>query len=127
MSALQAAMGVPSISQENRRNRVGAPALDPADEERMTLDVARSVLDLGADVNAADLRGNTALHDAVRRGFESVVELLAARGADVNATNERDQTPLSLAETPLPVAGTNGLRATRPAIAALLRRLGAND
>ena len=126
-SALQAAMGVPSISQENRRNRVGAPVLDPADEERLSLDLARTVLDLGAAVNAADLRGNTALHDAVRRGFHSVVELLAERGADVNVTNERDQTPLTLAETPLPVAGTNGLRATRPEIAALLRRLGAND
>ena len=127
MSALQAAMGVPSISQENRRNRVGAPVVDPADEERLTRDLARSVLDLGADVNAADLRGNTALHDAVRRGFVSVVELLAARGADVNASNARDQTPLTLAETRLPVAGSNGLRTTRPEIAALLRRLGAND
>ena len=127
MSALQAAMGVPSISQENRRNRAGAPEADPADDEQLTLDLARSILDLGADVNVADLRGNTALHDAVRRGFASVVELLVAHGADVNVTNEREQTPLTLAETPLPVAGTNGLRATRPEIAARLRRLGARD
>ena len=125
-SALQAAMGLPSAGTENRRNRVGIPPADLAEEEQLTLELARIVLDLGVDVNAANQRGDTALHHAIRRDFESVVELLAARGADLNATNERGQTPLTLAETPQSVPGTNGLRATRPAIAELLRRLGAS-
>ena len=113
-SSLKAAMGVPRISQENRRNRVGAPLPVTEDEEQMTLQLAQVALDLGVDVNAADDRGNTALHDAVRRGFGSVVEFLASRGAELDVENERGQTALVLAETPQPVYGTNGLRATPP-------------
>ena len=124
VSALQAAMGRPQISQENRRNRVGVPALDHVDQEALAMALARVVLALGVDVNAADRRGDTALHDAVRTGFASVIELLVQRGADMRAANERDQTALTLAETPLPVPGTNGRRATRPEIAALLRSYG---
>lgn len=126
-STLQAAMGSPRISQENRRNRVGAPFRDQDDEEAETLEMARRILDLGADVNAANDQGNTALHDVVRRGFHKVTAYLAERGAQLDPMNERGQTPLSLAESPQPVYGTNGLRTTRPEIAALLRRLGASQ
>ena len=127
MSSLKAAMGVSRNPRENRRNRVGAAEMERADRERLTLELARTILDLGADVNQGDDRGNTPLHDAVRAGFASVVELLAARGADLDATNDDGQTPLTLAESSLPIPGTNGLRATRPEIAARLRALGAND
>ncbi len=92
-----------------------------------TLEMARIVIDLGVDVNATDQRGNPALHDSVRKGFGSVVELLAAHGADVNARNERDEAPLTLAESVLTVPGSAGLKTKRPEIAELLRRLGAND
>ena len=127
MSSLQAAMGVSQIAQENRRNQVDAPEIDRADMERLTLALARVVLDLGVDLNQADDRGNTALHDAVRTGFASVVELLAAHGANLGAMNDRGQTPLTLAESRLPIPGTNGLRATQPELAARLRELGADD
>ena len=124
VSALQAAMGVPAISQENRRNRVGVPLADAFEREALVLELARIVLGLGADVNAVDARGNTALHDAVRTGFSQVVDFLVHQGANADLRNDRDQTPLTLAETPLPVAGTNGRRATQPEIAALLRSVG---
>ena len=127
VSSLIAAMGVSQIPQENRRNQVDAPQIDRADMERLTLDLARVVLDLGVDVNRRDDRGNTALHDAVRTGFASVVELLATRGAHLDAMNDRGQTPLTLAESSLPIPGTNGLRATQPELAARLRELGADD
>ena len=128
-SALKAAMGVPQISQEDRRNRVDAPDdhMDRIDQEQLTLDLARIILDLRVDVNQTDDRGNTALHDAVRTGFASVVDLLAAHGADLDAPNDRGQTPLILAETLLPVIGSNGLRSTQPEIAARLRELGADE
>ncbi len=127
VSALQAAIGRPSISQENRRNRVGVPPQDHVDREGLATELARVVIALGVDVNTADERGETPLHDAVRTGSAPLVELLVERGADVRATNNRDQTALNLAETPLPVPGTNGRRATRPEIAAFLRSYGAGE
>ena len=128
-SSLKAAMGVPQISQEDRRNRVDAPDdhMDRIDQEQLTLDLTRIILNLGVDVNRADDRGNTALHDAVRTGFASVVDLLATYGADLDALNDRGQTPLILAETSLPVIGSNGLRSTQPEIAARLREIGADE
>lgn len=127
MSALQAAMGMPGGSQENRRDRIVSSLPDPAEEEKLTLELGRFVLPLGLDVNAADLAGNTALHQAVLKNFESVVEFLVANGADVNPANKRGQTPLVLAETPQTILGLNSLKGTRPEIAALLRQHGAHD
>ena len=127
VSSLQAAMGRPAISQENRRNRVGVPLSEANVQEELVRQLAEVVLSLGVDVNGADQGGNTALHDAVRTGLASVVEFLATRGANVQARNNRDQTALGLAETPLPVPGTNGRRATQPKIAELLRSFGAGE
>ena len=127
MTALQVAMGNSGSGIEDRRDRIGNATPDRVDEERRTLELARILIDLGVDVNAAGRRGDTALHDAVRKRFGSVVELLVARGADVNAENQRGQTPLALAVSVQTIPGTNGLRGTRPEIAELLRRLGAVD
>ena len=124
VSALQAAIGRGQISQENRRNRVGVLVAGDVDQEALAMGLARVVIALGVEVNTADERGETPLHDAVRNGYASVVEFLVRRGADVRAANNRDQTALTLAETPLPVPGTNGRRATRPEIAAFLRSHG---
>jgi ankyrin repeat protein len=49
----------------------------------------------GADINAADEQGNTALHMAVAMASEEVVKLLLNRGASVNA--KKGYTPLHLA------------------------------
>ena len=124
VSSLQAAIGTGAISQENRRNRVGVAVTEEVDQQQLTLELVRVVHGMGVDVNTADARGNTPLHDAVRNGFLPVVEFLARHGADARARNDRDQTALTLAETALPVPGTNGRRATRPEIAALLRSFG---
>ena len=124
VSSLQAAIGAAAISQENRRNRVGVAVTEEVDQQQLTLELVRVVHGMGVDVNTADARGNTPLHDAVRNGFLPVVEFLARHGADARARNDRDQTALTLAETALPVPGTNGRRATRPEIAALLRSYG---
>jgi len=98
MSALQASMGA-TRGTENRRNRVGIPEPDDSREEANSLEFAQLLLDHGVQVNTADSRGNTALHDAVRKRFRSVVELLIAHGADPHANNERDETPIGLAES----------------------------
>ena len=59
------------------------------------------LLDLGADVNAVNSKGDTAMHGAASGGFPTVVQLLAERGADIhvwNQRNDRGSTPLFIAE-----------------------------
>ena len=70
--------------------------LDPEhnDVERMTW-----LLDHGADPNASDERGFTALHRAAERGSEPAVRLLLERGANPGAVAHGGHTARSLAET----------------------------
>lgn len=80
------------------------------------LEIARLLLDAGADPNAHK-RGQTALHWAARGGQMEMAELLIARGARVDAlakTPQGDTTPLA-----------HALRAEKREMAELLRRHGA--
>jgi ankyrin len=74
-----------------RRLRIG---------EDQILETVRSALDLGVDATAASLSGDTALHVAAGGKFDSVIRLLAERGALVNARNHLGQTPLTVALLP---------------------------
>lgn len=125
VTTLQVAMGNSGSNLDHRRDRIGNAPLNYAENERTTLALAELLVELGVDVNAADNRGQTALHHAVLKDFVSVVEYLLASGADINAQNQREQTPLLLAATEQTIPGTNGLRGTRPEVAELLRSLGA--
>ena len=73
---------------------------DPVGEERLALEAVITAAEHGVDLDHADFNGATALHDATARNLLSVVRELAERGADVNALNERGQTPLDIAEAP---------------------------
>ena len=55
------------------------------------------LLEHGADVNAKDDYGRTALAEASRRGRRKVVELLLNHGADVNVKSAREMTALAWA------------------------------
>ena len=92
----------------------------PAAEERLARAAVAAALELGADVDAGNAAGDTALHAAASHGMNSVVELLAARGADLRAENGRGQTPLALA---VYADGIGGDRFVREDTAALLRSL----
>ena len=59
----------------------------------------RTLLDAGADVNAAQVDGMTALHWAVYHDDADTTGLLVRSGANVNAENRYDVPPLSLAST----------------------------
>ena len=56
------------------------------------------LLEAGADVNAANEAGFTALHGAAFRGLNEVIEYLVARGADIDARDFRGRTAYRMAE-----------------------------
>ncbi len=92
----------------------------PAAEERLAREAVAVALELGADVDAANDAGDTALHTAASHGMNSVIELLTSRGADLRAENRRGETPLALA---VYADGIGGDRFVREDTAALLRSL----
>ncbi len=76
------------------------------------------VEELGADVNARDHNGYTALHHAAARGDVPLIRYLVHQGADVMAVSRRGQTTADMANSPgqrLPV---------HPEAMALLESLG---
>jgi uncharacterized protein len=85
-----------------------ANPLEEAGTESEALEAVKLLLDLGADINAVDNNGHTAMHGAAYGNFPTVVQLLADRGADANVWKQPDKegrTPLYIAE---------GYRAGRP-------------
>jgi len=75
--------------------------LEEAGTEDEALEATKMLLDLGADINAVDNKGDTAMHGAAYGNFPAIVQLLADRGADVNVWKQPDtegRTPLFIAE-----------------------------
>jgi ankyrin repeat protein len=58
------------------------------------------VEELGADVNALDYDGNTAVHHAAARGDTESILYLVAKGADVTRANREGQTTADMANAP---------------------------
>ena len=76
-----------------------SPGEDAGTEEDV-LEAVQVTLDLGADINAVDDNGETAMHGAAYKNLPRVVEFLAASGADVdvwNVENRYGWTPLTIA------------------------------
>jgi len=82
---------------------------------RGDVQAVRELLRSGADVDARDRHGQTALMLAAHRGHEEIAVLLAEAGADLNVTAKYNLTALMLAI----VAG-------HPAVARVLIRAGAD-
>ena len=61
-----------------------ADPLEEAGTEDEALEATKMLLDLGADINAVDNKGDTAMHGAAYGNFPAIVQLLADRGADIN-------------------------------------------
>ena len=59
--------------------------------------VATKAIEVGADINARDINGNTALHYAVFHKNEEITRLLVASLATVNAQNFYGDTPMHVA------------------------------
>ena len=99
-------------------------------EESSHLEAVQLALELGADINAATQRGETALHAAAATGADAIVEFLVGKGAQVNAKDGLGRTPWSRAAGFYPSFGTasaNTLVNIRPhpRTAELLLKLGA--
>ena len=66
--------------------------------ERLLISVLSVLIQLGADINAADPSGSTVLHRALSictsKSVISVLELLLVQGADPDLPNKEGETPL---------------------------------
>jgi ankyrin repeat protein len=73
---------------------------EDAGTEKEVLEALQVILDLGADVNAVDTNGETAMHAAAYKNLPKVVKFLAAKGARIELWNEPNKfgwTPLAIA------------------------------
>jgi uncharacterized protein len=116
----------PTITTKEKSTALMAAAGLGYDEGRHTawteahsLAAVRLALDLGADVNAVDANGNTALHGAAFTGANSVVKLLVEKGGRLDVKNKLGYLPVTIAEG-IHIAA---LLKYRPETAALMREL----
>ena len=112
-TALMLAVGLGASATQDRR---GVALIDGGRRagEDLVLPTVEAVLEGGADANATNQAGDTALHAAAAGGLNRVVSRLVAAGATVNVKNGRGQTPL----------GAIAARQDRRDTADLLRRSG---
>jgi ankyrin repeat protein len=74
---------------------------EEAGTESECLEAVAYLLTLQADVNTVDKNGETAMHGAAYKSLPKMVELLAAKGADMNLWNQKNKsgwTPLLIAQ-----------------------------
>jgi len=116
----------PKITTKDKSTALMAAAGLGYDEGRHTawteahsLAAVKLALDLGADVNAIDDNGNTALHGAAFTGANSVVKLLVERGARLDVKDKLGYLPVTIAEG-IHIAA---LLKYRPETAVLMREL----
>jgi ankyrin repeat protein len=73
---------------------------EDAGTESEVLEAVQVALDLGADINAVDNNGETAMHAAAYKNLPKVVKFLASKGARIETWNRPDKfgwTPLAIA------------------------------
>lgn len=74
---------------------------EDAGTETEVLEALQVALDLGADINAVDNNGETAMHGAAYKNLPKAVEFLAQKGAKIEVWNRKNKfgwTPLIIAE-----------------------------
>ena len=76
-----------------------SPGEDAGTEEEV-VEALQVALDLGANLNAVDAHGETAMHGAAYKNLPKAVEFLAAKGARIDVWNRKNEfgwTPLTIA------------------------------
>src|SRR5882762_10869410 len=64
---------------------------EDAGTESEVVEAMQAALDLGADINAVDKNGETAMHAAAYKNLPQVVKLLASKGAKIAVWNKEDR------------------------------------
>ena len=82
-----------------------------APTEAGALAAVKICVERGADVNAFNATGQTALHLAAQRGADSIVRYLAEQGASLTMKNKQGSTPLDLAMGLGPLRARRGVSA----------------
>jgi ankyrin repeat protein len=77
--------------------RGGDEEVTEAGDRSDPVDVIRVLIDKGANVNAINTAGMTAMHYAVQRGSDRIVEFLASKGARFDVKNKQGKTAAELA------------------------------
>jgi len=109
-TALMAAAGIPAQPPLfDRRDRLRVLRTP---DERPALEAVTVLLDLGADPNAVNADGDTALHGAAGQNYPTVSRRLIERGAAVHPANRAGLTPLAVANGPETAAALRALGAT---------------
>ena len=91
---------IPLMATQNKTTPLMAAAglnwaeISSLGTEDESIEALKLMLEHGADVNAANDQGETALHGAAQRGADRVVQFLAERGARLDARTKRGRTPL---------------------------------
>jgi ankyrin repeat protein len=89
-----------------------------------SIEAIKLCLDAGIDVNAADNRGQTAMHGAAFQGFDDVVKFLAEHGARLDVKDKQGKTPLDSAKGLAGGVGFDGNSSQpHPSTAALIEAL----
>ena len=70
---------------------------EDAGTESEVLEAVQAALDLGADINAVDNNGETAMHAAAYKNLPKVVKFLATKGARIDVWNQERQVRLDAA------------------------------
>ncbi|MDP2052558.1 MAG: ankyrin repeat domain-containing protein, partial [Acidobacteriota bacterium] len=120
------AIGGPSVTALHATAGVGYGEGFAANSHRfaptgMMAAVKYLVEELGADVNAADHDGNTALHHAAARGDNEMILYLVSKGANVMAVDREGRTTVDMAN------GAVQRVQPYPETIALLEKLGAKN
>ncbi len=113
------------MEQTSDINRLLFDAVRTDDQQRVD-----QLLESGADIEATEEEGTTPLHVAAALGHVAMTKHLIARGANINAVNDKGGTTLLLARTGYTLAlkmGGKRLAAERLELVKWLRQHGAVD
>lgn len=77
-----------------------SPGEDAGTEEEV-VEAIKVALELGNDINAVDINGETAMHSAAYKNYGAAIQLLVDRGAKIEVWNKKNKsgwTPLAIAQ-----------------------------